>query len=174
MKSSCGTIAWTDRARGLTVSIGGLVQGAGEKKSLTGRTAVRDFRWRFQDLKSLGFWGSSWGSRHVSLLFGGWCCGGSGFSSWSSSVAAWLCSGLAAGANDQATAWLRLSGLAAWLGFAGWCWCGSWSSFAGWCWCSSAAAFLCGTAATGFSRAGEHKCCQQSQQCHVTHCEILF
>lgn len=146
-------------------------------------------------MKSLGFWGSSWGSRHVSLLFGGWCCGGSGFSSWSSgsrssSVAAWLCSGLAAGANDHATAWLRLSGLAAglsfcfaawlgfclaaWLGFAGWCWCGSWSSFAGWCWCSSAAAFLCGTAATGFSRAGEHKCCQQSQQCHVTHCEILF
>lgn len=180
MTSSCGTIGWTSRFILWAHSVS-------EKKSLTGKTAVRDFSWRFQDLKSLGFRSGCWWSRYVSLLF---CSGSSwsGFGCWCSrcgccsGMAAWLRSGLAAGANDQAAAWLWFSGFAAGLGFcfaAGLgftgrsrCWCGS--SFAGRSRSSGAAAFLCGTAATGFSRAGEHKCCQQSQQCHVTHCEILF
>ncbi len=174
-----------------------------QKKSPTGRTTVGDFCWRFQLLESLGFRGGGWGSRHVSLLFrggsssgSGWCGGFSGRCG-GSSTAAWLCgSGLAAGlrssgyaaaANDHATAWLRFSGLAARLSFCltarlsfclaaglsfagrGWCrgcFCGYWSS--------RAAGLLCGTAATGFSRAGEHKSCQQCQQGHVTHCEFLF
>jgi hypothetical protein len=134
----------------------------------------------------------------------GWCggfsgrCGGSSTAAWlcGSGLAAGLrSSSYAAAANDHATAWLRFSGLAARLSFCltarlSFCLAARLSfclaaglSFAGrgWCrgcfcgyWSSRAAGLLCGTAATGFSRAGEHKSCQQCQQCHVTHCVFLF
>ena len=150
--------------------------------------------WRSRHV-SLLFGRGSGSSRGSS--FCGWSSG-SGTAAWlgSSGLAAGPgSSGLAAGANDHAAAWLRFSSLAAWLGFSLAAWLGfslaawlgfslaAWLGFAGRGWCrgcfagcrsSGAAALLCRTAATGFSRAGEHKSCQQCQQGHVTHCEFLF